>query len=370
LTRVALVHDYLTQRGGAERVVLSMLKAFPDAPLYTSLYASDRTFPEFRDADVRPLAIDGFAPFRRNHRLAAPFLAPAFSRLRIEADVVLCSSSGWAHGVRTEGRKVVYCFTPARWLYQSGRYFGRHRLAAQAALRAVRPLLLRWDGRAAHSAQQYLTQSTAVRERIRLLYGIDAEVLPGPFRLGPGDTVPVAGIEPGFFLSDSRLLPYKNVDAVIAAFSRLPNHQLVVAGTGPEADRLRAQAPRNVRLVGLVSDETLRWLYQHCAGLIAASYEDYGLTPLEAAAHGKPTAALRWGGYLDTVVEGETGIFFDAPAPEAIRDVVSQLARQPFKPIAIRAHASRYSEDVFISRLRAIVLGDGVTVRTQLAEVS
>src|SRR5436189_353008 len=119
--RIALVHDYLTQRGGAERVVLSLTRAFPDAPLYTSLYDPAGTFREFADVDVRPLALNAIATLRQRHRLALPLLAAAFSRLEVPADVVVCSSSGWAHGAQVEGRKVVYCHTPARWLYQPDR---------------------------------------------------------------------------------------------------------------------------------------------------------------------------------------------------------------------------------------------------------
>jgi glycosyltransferase involved in cell wall biosynthesis len=335
-----------------------MLKAFPDAPLYTSLYSRGGTFPEFSSADIRPLGLDRFGLFRRNHRLAAPLLAPAFSRLKVDADVVLCSSSGWAHGVRTTGRKIVYCYTPARWLYQADRYLGRRRPIMGAALHTVRPLLMRWDRKAARSAQRYLTPSGAVRDRIRRLYGIEAELLPAPFALGPGDAEPVGGIGQGFFLCVSRLLPYKNVEAVVAAFSQLPDYPLVVVGTGPEAERLRNGLPQNVQLLGVVSDEQLRWLYANSIGLIAASFEDYGLTALEAAAHGKPTAALRWGGFLDTVIEGETGIFFDSPIAPAIRGAVLQLAGHAFSPASIRAHAHHYSEEAFTGRLKAIVASE------------
>src|SRR5262245_9086311 len=121
---VALVHDYLTQRGGAERVVLAMISAFPAAPVFTSLYEPQTTYPGFRNADVRPLRINRISLLRHNHRLAFPLLAAAFSSLQIEADVVVCSTSGWAHGARTDGKTVVYCHAPARWLYQPERYLG------------------------------------------------------------------------------------------------------------------------------------------------------------------------------------------------------------------------------------------------------
>jgi glycosyltransferase involved in cell wall biosynthesis len=354
---IALVHDYLTQRGGAERVVLSMLRAFPGAPLYTSLYDPAGTFPEFKDADVRTLPLNRVDLLRRRHRLAFPVLARAFSRLEIEADTVLCSSSGWAHGTRVSGRKVVFCYTPARWLYQSGDYLALRDHAARAALAALRPWLVRWDRRAASSADVYLTSSTAVRDRIRSAYGIEAELLPPPHTIDPaGSQREVDGLEPGFFLCVSRLLPYKNVDAVIRAFAGLPGERLVVVGAGPEEARLRALAGPNVRLAGSVSDEKLRWLYANSVAVVAASREDYGLTPLEGAAFGKRSAVLRWGGFLDTVVEGTTGVFFDTPAADDVRDAIAELAASPWSDEAIRAHAAQYSEDRFVERLRAVVL--------------
>src|ERR1700719_2772719 len=120
---VAIVHDYLTQRGGAERVVLAMHRAFPAAPIYTSLYEPDLTFPEFRDVDVRPSYLNRSQFLRRQHRLALPLLPHAFSTLEVDAKVVLCSSSGFAHGIHTTGTKLVYCYSPARWLYKRADYF-------------------------------------------------------------------------------------------------------------------------------------------------------------------------------------------------------------------------------------------------------
>ena len=140
---VRLVHDYLTQRGGAERVVLSLARAFPGAPLHTSLYEPATTFPSSARVDVRPTPLNRLAPLRRDHRLALPLLAPAFSRLRIDADVVVCSSSGWAHGARVTGRKIVYCHTPARWLYQADRYLRGRGAGARLVAGALRAPLVR-----------------------------------------------------------------------------------------------------------------------------------------------------------------------------------------------------------------------------------
>lgn len=354
---VAIVHDYLTQRGGAERVVLSMLRAFPNAPLYTSLYDPGRTFPAFRDTDVRTLPLNRLPPLRRWHRLALPLLAPAFSRLDVSADVVLCSSSGWAHGIGvSRGRKIVYCYTPARWLYQTGRYLRGGSLAATATLTLLRPYLLRWDRRAARTADRYLTSSTAVAERISDIYGLDATVLPPPHTIDPrGPRSALEDVVPGFYLCVSRLLPYKNIDAVAAAFAGLPDERLLVVGSGPDADSLRASAPHNVRFLGSVSDEELRWLYSNSAGIVAASHEDYGLTPLEAVAFGKPAAVLRWGGFLDTVVEDVTGVFFDRPDPALIGAAVTMLRQRTWESEALERQAARFSEASFVARLREIV---------------
>jgi glycosyltransferase involved in cell wall biosynthesis len=354
--RVALVHDYLTQRGGAERVVLSMLRVFPNAPLYCALYWPEGTFPEFQAADIHVSALNRVPAFRRYHRLALPFLASAFSRMSIEADVVLCSSSGWAHGVRARGRKVVYCYTPARWLYQRGRYIRRAFSPTAAALAVLRPHLVRWDRRAAATADRYVTLSGAVRDRIRSIYGIEAEVVPAPPTLDPdGPREPIPGLEPGFFFSVSRLLAYKNLGAVVRALEDFPDRTLVLAGAGPEERRLRSLAPSNVRFVGSVSDAELRWLYAHCSAVVSAAFEDYGLTPLEAAAFGKPSAVLRWGGFLDTVLEGRTGVFFDRPTAPEVGAALRRVAAGRFEAEVLQAHAARFSERVFSARLRQII---------------
>jgi glycosyltransferase involved in cell wall biosynthesis len=358
-SRVVIAHDYLTQKGGAERVVLSMHRAFPDAPIYTSLFSPDRTFPEFEAADVRPLAINRIPALRREHRFALPFLAPAFSSLQIDADVVICSSSGWAHGLRTRGRKIVYCHTPARWLYQSNRYFGSGHRIIRSLLAAIRPLLVVWDRNAARSAHRYLTQSIAVRGRIHDLYGIEAQLVPAPFGIGgTGPARSVPGLNEGYYLCVSRLLPYKNLDQLIGAFQETPNRHLVIAGEGPERTQLSSRAPRNVTLLGSVGDEELRWLYAHCRGLIAASYEDYGLVPIEAAAFAKPTAALRWGGFLDTVKEGKTGVFFDRPVATEIAKAILRMEATVFDSECLRAHAELYSEERFITRIREVVAAE------------
>ncbi|NHC45891.1 PqqD family peptide modification chaperone [Motilibacter aurantiacus] len=204
MTRVVVAHDYVTQRGGAERVALAMLRCFPGAPLVTSVYAQERTFPGFRAHQLRTSPLQGVPAFRRDPRLALPLLAPAWQRTTVDdADAVVASSSGWAHAVGTAPgvRKVVYCHNPARWLYQSNEYFARAPWRS-AALAAVRRPLSNWDLRAARSADRYLANSTVVAERIRRVYGIEAEVLPPPVAVEvDAERDPVPGIAPGFLLT-------------------------------------------------------------------------------------------------------------------------------------------------------------------------
>jgi glycosyltransferase involved in cell wall biosynthesis len=333
-----------------------LTRAFPDAPLHTSLYEPATTFPEFAAVDVRPLPLDRLAPIRRRHRMALPLLAPAFSRLRVDADVVVCSSSGWAHGARVSGRKIVYCHTPARWLYQPDRYLRGRGAGLRTLAWALRPALVRWDRAAAASADRYLANSSVVAERVAQIYGLEPEILPPPPALTPDGLIePLEGLEPGFCVCVSRLLPYKNIDAVVAAFATLPDERLVVVGSGPEEAALRSTAGANVTFVGTVDDRKLRWLYSASDGIVAASHEDFGLTPLEAASFGKPAAVLRWGGFLDTVAEGETGIFFDTSTPLAVADAVRELRSRTWDAEVIRARAALFSEERFIARMRAIV---------------
>jgi glycosyltransferase involved in cell wall biosynthesis len=353
------VHDYLTQRGGAERVVLAMLAALPGATLYTSVYEPHGTFPEFQRYQVKTMSIDSLRWFREHPRTALPLLALLFSSHTVDADVVICSSSGWAHGVATSGRKIVYCYTPARWLYQTRRYAGSglgfQTLIRLAVASVLRQPLRSWDRGAAKTAHRYVAISQVVRRRIRRAYGIDAEVLPPPVSIvADGPRSPIVDLEPGFLLCVSRLLPYKNVDKVLAAAKLMTNERLVVVGTGPELSRLRRLTPRNATLVGRVDDDQMRWLYHNCKGVVAASHEDFGLVPLEAAAFGKPTAALRWGGYLDTIVEGRTGTFFDDLTPRAISESVRRLDGLR-DPMLLQQHARKWDVESFGRRVRRIV---------------
>lgn len=361
MTTVAIAHDYLTQRGGAERVVLAMLRAFPDATIYTTLYDPDGTYPEFRQARIVTSPLNRVGYLRRHHRAALPFLPLAARSLRIDEDVVVASSSGWAHGFHASGARLVYCYSPARWIYQTETYLGSRPGASWPGrfLVVLRPGLRTWDKRQAARATRYLAISRVVQDRIREAYGRESEVLPAPHSTDP--EAPQAAVDElldwadGYHLVVSRLLPYKNVDAAIEAFAQLPDERLVVVGRGPESDRLRGLSGSNVRMLEDLSDDEIRWVYAHASALIAPSIEDYGLTPLEAGAYGTPTLALRGGGYLDTIVEDLTGLFFEEARPDDIRDAVTRNLARQWDDDAIRSHVAGFGEEPFVRRLRQLV---------------
>jgi glycosyltransferase involved in cell wall biosynthesis len=366
--KVAIAHDYVTQRGGAERVVLALCRIFPDAPLYTTLYDPDGTFPEYKDVDIRVGHLNRFSYFRRNHRAAMPFLAPATSSLFIDADIVLVSSSGWAHGIRTNGKKIVFCHSPARWLYQPAVYLGDDASRSMKwLLAALSPPLRIWDRAMAKSADEYLAVSSAVRLRIEETYGVDARVLAPPHSIDTDqDLETVDGLWEGvppdaYYLCVSRLLPYKNVDKIISAF-RNTDRKLIVVGSGPEELTLRRTLPGNVRLLKDLNDAQMRWLYSHSKALVAASYEDFGLTPLEAGAYGKPSIVLRWGGFLDTVIENVTGVYFDEPEAGEIAEALGRFEARPWNRHTIAEHAREFDEERFAQKIREVVIAQAVPV--------
>jgi glycosyltransferase involved in cell wall biosynthesis len=359
MTDVVVVHDYLTQRGGAERVALELVRAFPGSRLVTSVYTPETTFPEFADVEISELGLRRVPGVRGDVRRALPLLAPAFSMRRVDAEVVLCSSSGWAHGISTSGSKVVYCHTPARWLYLRDDYLGdESTVLRRVALASLSRPLRAWDRRSARSADRYLANSSVVADRIRAIYGIDARVItppPAVTSVGPQQAL---GVMPDrFVLCVARLLPYKHVGEVIEG-ARLADVPIVVVGDGPLAatvdDRLAAAPAGSCRVHG-VSDDELRWLYSRAAVLVAAAHEDLGLTPLEAASCGTPTVALRAGGYLDTVVEGLNGTWIEYLDPRSISSAIEVALGHDWDAQAIRDHGERFSAARFHQELRSVV---------------
>ena len=353
---VAIAHDYLTQRGGAERVVLSLSNMMPSAPIFTSIFNPEGTYPEFSDLDIRSSWLNRVWPLRARHRMALPLLAPTFSNMHVDAEVTVCSSSGWAHGVSVTGAKVVYCHAPARWLYQTDAFTSESSLAVRSILAMLRGPLLRWDRRAARSADVYVANSTHTRDMIRDTYGFDSEVIHPPYGIRAGGAeFPVSGLEPGYFLCVSRLLPYKNIEALLLAFASLPKERLVIVGFGPDHQRLSALAPPNVTFMQNIPDSQLRWLYTEAEALFAVGLEDFGLTPIEAANFGVPTIARPRGGYLDTVIEGVNGRFLAGLAPADIAMTISELRQDSLASDGIRRSSERFSESEFARRMAEVI---------------
>jgi glycosyltransferase involved in cell wall biosynthesis len=346
--------------------VLSMKKAFPDAPIYTMLYDPATTYPEFAECDIRTPWANKIGLLRKFHRAGLPLFPLIARSVFIDADIVLTSTSGWAHGFRTNGRKLIYCYSPARWLYLSDKYLGEEAgFIKRAGLKLAGPYLKAWDRRQALAADKYLAISTLIKGRIADTYGIDSEVMFAPVAMSRSfETEPIpdlqswfpteADADGGFYLVVSRLLPYKNVDVIVRAFAGT-DRRLVVVGKGPDAERLCAMKTPNVMMLSDLTDGQMAWLYKNCRALLAASYEDYGLTPIEAGVWGRPSVALRFGGFLDTIDEGVTGMYFDEAEPRAIAEALDRFEATSFDADKIRCHVEQFTEEVFTERLHAAV---------------
>jgi glycosyltransferase involved in cell wall biosynthesis len=350
---VVIVHDYVTQRGGAERVVLELLRAFPRARLVTSCWNPKSSYPEFHDFDVETLWTNRVPAFRRDPRLAFPFLAAAFRRHWIaDADVVICSTSGWSHQVSTPAAKVVYCHSPARWLYQPEDYLAKVPQWARHSFHLSTRRLRRSDAEAAlRSADAYAVNSSVVAERVRAAYGFEPQVVPPARGLTPdGPQRPVAGVQPGYLLTVGRRRGYKRTPAICDAVAAMPGERLIVVGAQPE----NYGWPKSIRGVMDIDDAQMRWLYANAAGLIAVAQEDFGLTPVEAQAFGVPSVVLRSGGYVDSTIEGVTGVFVDrATVPDLIAGIRA-LRGRTWDSDKIRSAGDRFAPTAFAERMHEV----------------
>jgi len=351
--RVALVHDYLNQRGGAERVFAHIARAYPDAPIYTALFDPAATGDLVDAARVRTSALQRVPFARRGFRLLAPFYPAAFEHFDLSAyDLIVSSTTAWAKGVRFRPDAVHVCYinTVSRFAFAYDDYVGGF-----GAARLARPLVSRlvaWDRRAAQRPTAYVANSQNVAERVRRYYGRGARVLHCPVDV---DRFGVGGGLGGYFLVVSRLLPYKRVDVAIAACARA-NVQLKIVGIGPAERALkRAAAGTRTEFLGAVSDDELRAVMGGARAVIVTAEEDYGLVALEANASGRPVFAYGAGGALETVVPGVTGELFAEQTPEAVASLVGEYDPRRYDPAILRAHALTFSPQRFIERFRALV---------------
>lgn len=358
--KTALVHDYLAQAGGAERVAAALHSMFPAAPLYTSVHDAKATLPIFDNVDVRTSFLQR-GPFssRRFHKLALPYYPTAFERFDFSGyDLVLSSSSSFAKGVLTppETCHVCYCHTPSRFIWRQQEYLRQSR-ASRLALGLIGPVLnhLRsWDVESANRVDYFVANSYNVARRIRKFYRRDVAAVIYP----PVETAkfaPVAASEVGdHFLVVSRLLNYKRLDLAVAACNRL-RVPLRVVGIGPDLPALKRIAGPTVQFLGRLSDQEVGQELARCKALIFPGEEDLGLTPVECMASGRPVVAYKAGGALETVVEGETGLFFREQTVDSLAEALTAMARASFSTEVLRKHALGFDTYVFEARLRCLI---------------
>ncbi len=350
--KIAIVHDYLNQFGGAERVVGVLHEMFPEAPIFTSVYVPERTFPCFQQARIYTSFMQHLPGIARCFR-AYLFLYPlAFEVLDLtQYDLVLSSSSGWAHGIRKrkDALHVCYCYTPPRWLWDLCRYAERESFSrlTRMALDAAVPLLRSRDRRMSQRPDCYIAISQGVAARVRRCYGREPYVIYPPVEV---EKFPLPTTPGESYLLVSRLIGYKRVDLVVDTFNQL-GLPLRIVGDGPLRAALEKHARSNVAFLGAVSEGRLIHEYVHSRALIFPGEEDFGMVPLEANACGRPVIAFAGGGVLETVLEGATGVFFGKHSVADLAEAVVKSQKINFDSFFLREHARKFSKEAFKRRL-------------------
>ncbi len=356
--RVALVHDYLTQYGGAERVLDVLRERFPEAPVFTSLLDLAALPPHYRRWSIHESMLGSLPQAERYHRLLLPLYPAAFRRLADQLapfDLVIADSSAWSHHarVRPDAVLVCYCHSPGRFLYGDPEYLTPARIPRPLQLLS-KPLfawLRRSDRQAARRVDRYIANSQNVRQRILRAYGRDATVIYPPVDI---ERFAPAHIEPPeeWFVVVSRLVPHKRIDLAIDAFNalRLP---LKIIGTGRAMNDLRRRAGPTIEFTGALDDAEVIAHLQRCRALILPGAEDFGLTAVEAQAAGRPVIAYGAGGALESIIPGETGLLFSQPTASCLAATVMEFIQRRWDPARAMAHAARFSKQRFLKELDA-----------------
>lgn len=354
--KVALVHDYLTQPGGAERVFELLCQRYPEADIYTSVYDPENTI-DLGDRVVRTTWLQHLPGVRRHFRLFAPFYFPAFRSLDLrDYDLIISSTTSFAKAVRKRpgAKHICFCHNVTRFLWDTPTYlreFSGLRLLTPLLERLLDPLR-RADLSAAQEPDLYIANSTTVAERIRQIYRREALVVNYPIDDGQFEFCRNKG---EFYLVAARLMSYKRVDVIIEAFNWL-GLPLYVTGDGPERDRLEKRALPNIKFLGHVSDERRRKLMGNAKAVVVAALEDYGLVPVEANASGTPVIAYGAGGVLDTQVHGKTGLLFDRQSPESLLGALGEFRDRVWNYQSIREHAlNQFSQTAFFGEIDRIL---------------
>jgi glycosyltransferase involved in cell wall biosynthesis len=354
--RVAIVHDYLNQMGGAERVLEVLHELFPDAPVYTSIYWPQAMSPAIRRMDVRVSFMQRLPFVLRHHQPFLPLYPLAFEQFNLSGyDLVLSMSSAWSKGVitRPETFHVNYCLTPMRFAWSYYDYIAREELSGVALL--VLPLVISylrlWDVVSAQRVDRFIAISHTVARRIEKYYRRRPAVIYPP--VNTAHFSPSDGYD-DYFLVVGRLIPYKRTDLAVRACTRL-RLPLKVIGDGRDRQKLQRMAGPTVEFLGRLSDEETRRYLARCRALIFPGEEDFGITPVEAMASGRPVIAFAGGGALETVVEGVTGCFFTEPTVDSLAAVLAGFDPARFDPRAIAAHAAQFHTEVFKQKLRSFL---------------
>ncbi|KAM3093863.1 glycosyltransferase [Phormidesmis sp. 146-12] len=356
--KVALVHDYLTQRGGAERVFELLCKRYPDADVFTSLYDPQHSI-DLGDRVVHTTYLQKVPNASRYFKLLAPLYYSAFRSLDLrEYDLIISSSTTFAKGVRKrpDAKHVCFCHNVTRFLWDTKTY-----LREYTAYQRFYPLLegvFQWmrqaDLRYSQEPDLYIANSSIVARRINKVYGKPALVINYPI---DSNQFTFSDQKEDFYLASARLLSYKRIDVIVEAFNWL-GWSLLITGDGPERETLQARAMNNIQFLGHVTDATRKQLMAKSRSVIVTALEDYGLVPIEANASGTPVIAYGAGGVLDTQVPGTTGVFFKSQTPEALHAALLNARTIAWNYRNIREHAlSHFSEPVFFESVDRVIQG-------------
>ncbi len=369
--KIALVHDHLTQEGGAEKVLRAFQEIWPQAPTYTLVYDQARVGSLFAGHEIRTSWLQRLPGAVRYNRLLLPWMPLATESYRLnDFDVVLSSSSAFAKGVVTQAATLhlCYCHTPTRYLWTDTHEYVAElpypRLAKRLLLSPLLSRLRQWDYLAAQRPDGFIANSKTVADRIAKFYRRSATVVHPPVATNQFSLAPSVG---RYFLTGGRLVSYKRFDLAVRAFNRL-GLPLVIFGDGPQRRSLQAIAKPNVTFAGRVGEAELAELYRRCVAFLHPQVEDFGITAVEAMASGRPVVAYAAGGALESVVAGTTGVFFGEQSWEALADAVVRLQPERFDPAAIRAYAQQFGLEQFTVQIRSLVETEYAAFRAQKIE--
>ena len=355
--KIAIVQEWLTNLGGSERVVFDISEIFTKAPIYTSVANLKNLPEEYKELDIRTSFLQKIPFFSKRHQLLLPLMPLAFESFDLsDYDVVISSSHSCAKGIITkpETLHISYCHTPTRYLWSNYSEYKKESqfnyLINKTIPRLTNKLRI-WDRLAAERVDRFVCNSHYVSERVKKYYKREATVIYPPVDTSffkPSDKIG------DYYLIVSRLIPYKKVDLVIQSFNDL-KIPLKIIGKGPEYDKLKKMANSNIEFLGSLTDGEVKEYYSHALAFIAPQEEDFGITPVEAMASGRPVIAYNKGGLKETVVEGLTGTFFNEQTPQCLIDVIQKFNPKKYNQNLIRQHALKFDTVVFKRRFKKFV---------------